>query len=123
MENKITEQITTKEVKSNTKKVDSVAIRFDKAFMKQVTRIVNKANKKQFGRKIKPKAILQNLLDIVDESVIEKVIKKTQDESLTIKDRKEMNFKQNMSLFGGSKEKYEQKMMELMDNYLSANPT
>lgn len=115
------QNIENKTPKSNQKKVESTAIRFDKAFMKQVTRLVDKANKKQFGRKVKPKTILINLLSLADDRLIEKTIKKSQDESLTLSDRKEMFMKEHLGKFKGSKEEFEQKMMELMSGFLTQN--
>jgi hypothetical protein len=122
MEKTIMEQNTTnKTVKTTTKKTDSVAIRFDKAFMKQVSKIVDKANKKPYGRKIKPKAIIVNLLGLIDENLLDKVIKKSQQESLTIKDKKDKFIKENLAKFGGSVEEMETKMMEHFMGYLSQN--
>jgi len=111
----------TKTAKTNTKKADSVAIRFDKAFMKQVSKIVDKANKKQYGRKVKPKTVLVNLLSLVDESLIEKVIKKSQQESLTLKDKKDKFIKDNLAKFNGTKDEMEEKMMEYFEGFLSQN--
>ena len=111
-----------KTVKSNAKKTDSSAIRFDKAFMKAILKIVDKANKKPFGRKVKPKNILVNMLALLDENLVNKVIKLSQEDSLTHKDRKELYIKKNLSKFGGSIEEMEVKMMEFFDGYLSQNP-
>lgn len=112
---------TTKNVNKNLKKNDSSAIRFDKVFIKQVSRLVEKANKKQFGKKIKSKAILENLLKLADEKLIEHVIKQSQEESLTHNDKKEIFLKEKLSNFSGSKEQLELKMMEIFDQYLSQN--
>ncbi|MBT4792675.1 MAG: hypothetical protein HON90_13965 [Halobacteriovoraceae bacterium] len=111
-----------KTVKTNTKKTDSSAIRFDKAFMKTISKIVDKANKKQFGRKVKPKTILVNMLSLLDENLIDKVIKMSQENSLTHKDKKELFLKENLSKFSGSAEEMEAKMMEHFKGYLSQNP-
>ena len=112
-----------KTIKAPTKKNDTTAIRFDKAFMRQVTKLVDKANKKQFGRKVKPKMFLVNLLGLADEKLIEKVIQKSQEESLSVNDKKEMYMKENLTKFKGTKEEFEQKMMELMTGFLSQNPS
>ena len=110
---------TTKQTKKVAKKNDSSAIRFDKTFMRQISRLVEKANKKPFGRKIKPKDIVKTLFSLVDDSLLEKVIKKVQEESLTIDNKKEIFFKKHINQFEGSKEKFEEKMMELMKGFLS----
>lgn len=115
------QNIENKVPKTSHKKNDSTAIRFDKAFMRQVTKLVDKANKKQFGRKVKPKAILVNLLNLADEKLLEKTIQKSQEESLTQNDRKEMFMRENIAKFKGNKEEFEQKMMELMSGFLSQN--
>ncbi|MAE59368.1 MAG: hypothetical protein CME69_10835 [Halobacteriovorax sp.] len=117
------QNIENKTPKSTQKKNDSTAIRFDKTFMRQVTRLVDKANKKQFGRKVKPKTILVNLFNLADEKLLEKTIQKSQEESLTQSDRKEMFMKENLGRFKGNKEEFEQKMMELMSGFLSQSPT
>ena len=111
-----------KTAKTTTKKTDSVAIRFDKAFMKQVSKIVDKANKKQYGRKIKPKAIIVNLFSLIDEKLIDKTIKMAQEESLTNKDQDTIFLKENLSKFSGTKEEFDKKMKELMSSFLSQNP-
>lgn len=107
--------------KSTAKKADSTAIRFDKAFMKQVSKLVDKANKKQFGRKVKPKNLLVNLLNLADDNLIENVIKKAQEDSLSHSDKRELFLKEHMEKFSGSKEDFEEKMMELMSRFLSQN--
>jgi hypothetical protein len=106
--------------KSNTKsaKNESTSIRFDKAFVKKLSKIVDKANKKAFGKKIYPKDIIINLFQLSDEPTLQKAIKKSQDESLTHKDKKELFIKESAAKFGGSPEQVEAKMMELMNNYL-----
>ncbi len=105
--------------KKSTKNDDLKAIRFDKAVIKQLDKFVDKANKKQFGQKIRASHILTNLLSLADEILLEKVIKLSQDNSLTHRDKKEMFLKENISKFGGNSEKFEAKMMELMGGYLS----
>ena len=117
------QNIENKNTKTPVKKNDTTAIRFDKTFMRQVTKLVDKANKKQYGRKVKAKALLTNLLELADEKLIEEVILKTQDESLSVNDKKEMYMKENLSKFKGTKDEFEQKMMELMSGFLSQNPT
>ena len=110
---------TSKSIKKAAKNTDSTAIRFDKSFMRQVTRLVDRANKKPFGRKIKPKDIVKTLFSLVDDSLFEKVIRKVQEGSLTIDNKKEIFFKEHINKFEGSKEEFEEKMMELMKGFLS----
>ncbi|MFT6632828.1 MAG: hypothetical protein ACJAS4_002793 [Bacteriovoracaceae bacterium] len=124
MEKIIMEQNTiNKSTNTTIKKTESVAIRFDKSFMKQISKIVDKANKKQYGRKIKAKSIIVNTFSILDEKLIDKVIKKSQEESLSANDKKDMYMKENLTKFKGSKEEFEQKMMELMTGFLSQSPS
>jgi len=124
MEKIIMEQNTAnKTSKSTAKKADSTAIRFDKVFMKQVSKLVDKANKKQFGRKVKPKNLLVNLLNLADDNLIKNVIKKSQEDSLSHSDKRELFLKKHMEKFSGSKEDFEEKMMELMSGFLSQNLT
>jgi hypothetical protein len=104
---------TNKVQKSNAKKHESVAIRFDKAFIKQINRLVDKANKKQFGRKIKSKNIITSLFEISETILIEKAIERSQQKSLTHKDDKEKFLKEQVSKLGGTVESIEKKMMEL----------
>ncbi len=113
---------TSKPIKKAVKKTDSTAIRFDKAFMRQIARLVDRANKKPFGRKVKPKAILENLLKYADEKLLENVVKQAQEDSLTHTDKRELFLKEKLSKFSGSKEQLELKMMEVFDQYLSQNP-
>lgn len=105
--------------KSN--KNESTSIRFDKAFVKELSKIVDKANKKAFGKKIYPKDIIINLFELSDEAIVQKAIKKSQEESLTHKDKRELFIKESAAKFGGSPEQVEAKMMELMNSYLSQN--
>lgn len=108
VENKLTKQ----------KSTIPSAIRLDRPIMRQLMKLVERSNRKQFGRKIKTKSFLQNLINLVDDELIDKTIKRSQEESLTHSDRQEISFRRNLSLFAGSKDKYEEKLMELMDNYL-----
>tara|TARA_Y100000590_G_C15544660_1_gene948388 strand:+ start:112 stop:471 length:360 start_codon:yes stop_codon:yes gene_type:complete len=111
-----------KTTKTATKKTDSTAIRFDKVFMRKISKLVDKANKKQFGRKVKPKNFLVNLLCLADDTLLEKVIQKSQEESLTSKDQDAIFLKENLGRFSGTKEEFDQKMRELMASFLSQNP-
>lgn len=104
---------TAKQPKNVAKKSDSSAIRFDKTFMRQVTRLVERANKKPFGRKVKPKNIITLLMSMVDETLLDKVIRQAQEESLTHKDKKLQFAKEIQSKVGGSLEQIEQEMMEM----------
>lgn len=108
----MTEQTTVQKVKSNVKKTDSVVIRFDKSFMKQLTKIVDKANRKQFGRKIKPKNIIVELLNLADESLISKVLNNVQDKSLSTKDQKAILYKNIAGKFKGSIDELELKLLQ-----------
>jgi len=87
------------------------------------SKLVDKANKKQFGRKVKPKNLLVNLLNLADDNLIENVIKKSQEDSLSHSDKRELFLKKHMEKFSGSKEDFEEKMMELMSGFLSQNLT
>jgi hypothetical protein len=51
------------------------------------------------------------------------VIRKTQENSLTLENKKDIFLKENMNKFKGSKEDFEIKMMELMKGFLSQNAT
>ena len=82
---------------------------------------MEKANKKPFGEKIKSRAILENLFNLADEKLLENVIKKAQEESLSHCDKREVFINEKLSKFNGSKEKLELKMMEVFDQYLSQN--
>lgn len=110
---------TTRKVLS--KRSEPTTIRFNRVFMKQIGKLVDKANKKQFGRKIRPGAIVENIFKLIDESLIDKAIKKTQEESLRPKDKKEIFLKENLGKFKGTKEEFEEKMMELMGVFISQN--
>lgn len=97
------------------------AVRFDRDFMKKVSRLAEKANKKPLGRKVTPKAILENLLYLADDSLLERVVKKAQEDSLSHSDKRESFLKDRLAKFNGSKEQLELKMMEIFDQYLSQN--
>ena len=112
-----------KPVRKSPKKRDSSAIRFNKDFMKKISRLVEKANKKSFGRRVKPKAILENLFYLADESLLGRVIKKAQEDSLSHNDKREAFLKERLANFSGSREQLELKMMEVFDQYLSQNQT
>lgn len=111
----------TNKSKTKTNKNESTSIRFDKSFIKKLAKVVDKANKKPFGKKIYAKDILVNLFEITSDENIQKVIAKCQEDSLTHKDKRELFIKQSAAKLGGSPEQVEKKMMELMNSYLSQN--
>ena len=108
-------------VRKVTKKNDSSSVRFSKNFMKKVSKLVDRANRKSFGRSVKPNMILESLFSLADNSLLERVIKKVQDESLSHSDRREAFLKERLAKFNGSKEQMELKMMEVFDQHLSQN--
>ncbi len=110
-------------VKKVAKKKNYSLARFNKDFMRQVSRLVEKANKKSFGRKVRSADILEALFHLADERLLEKVIKKSQENSLSLNDKKEAFLKEKLTKFNGSKEQLELKMMEVFDQYLSQNQT
>ena len=73
-------------------------------------------------RKIKPKVILINLLKLATPQLLDEVVKRSQEDSLSHNDKRELFIKEKMSKFRGSKEQLEAKMMEVFDQYLSQNP-
>ncbi len=103
------------------RKNDYSTVRFNRDFMKKVSKLVDRANKKSFGRKIKPGMILESLFSLSDEKLLEKAIKKAQENSLSLNDKREVFFKERLTKFNGSKEQMELKMMEIFDQYLSEN--
>ena len=112
-----------KPVKKVQKKWDYSTVHLNRDFMKKVLRLVERANKKSFGKKVNSKMILENLFYLADEKLLEKVVKKTQEDSLSHNDKREAFFKERLSQFKGSKEQMELKMMEIFDRYLSENQT
>ena len=110
-----------KPVRKAPKKSDFSVIRVNKDFTRRVSKLVDRANKKLFGRKVKARAILENLLHFADKKLLENVIKKAQEESLSHNDKKEAFLKEKLPKFNGSKEQLELKMMEVFDLYLSQN--
>lgn len=118
MEKKTVEKKIEKETKPS-KTLSTQNLRVDKIFVKKLQRIVEKANKKEFGARITPKDVLAQFLELSDTKLIERVIRKVQDDSLSHDDKKKLFIKSNATKFGGSKEKLEQKMMELMEGFLT----
>ena len=114
---------TTKPVKRVSKRKSYSVARLSKDFMRSVSRLAEKANRKRFGRRIRPKDILESLFSLADEKLLEKAIKKAQENSLSLGDRREAFLKERLSQFNGSKEQMELKMMEIFDQYLSENQT
>ena len=112
---------TPKPLKKVSKKVDYSTVHLNRDFMRQVSRLAEKANKKSFGKKVSSKMILESLFSLADEKFLEKVIKKAQENSLSLNDRREIFFKERLSKFNGSKEQMELKMMEIFDQYLLQN--
>ncbi len=110
-------------VKKVSKKSDSSTVHFNRDFMRKVSRLVERANKKSFGRKVKPRAILENLFHLADEKLLERVVKKAQEDSLSHNDKREAFLKERLTKFNGSREKMELKMMEIFDQYLLQNQT
>ena len=102
------------------KKKDYGIIRVDQALLKRVKRLVDKANKKSLGKRVKARDILANLLDVVGEEVIGKAIKIAQEKSLSFKEKQEAFVKANMGRFKGDREQFERKMVELMGDFLGA---
>ena len=112
-----------KTVKKTLKKQDYSTVRLNRDFMKKVSRLVDKANKKSFGKKVNSKMILESLLSLADEKLLEKVIKKTREDSLSHNDKREAFLRERLAKFNGSKEQMELKMMEIFDQYLLQNQT
>ncbi len=110
-----------KPVKKVSKKVDYSTVRLNRDFVRQVSRLAEKANKKRFGRRVRPKDILESLFRLADESLMEKAIKKAQENSLSLDDKREAFIRERLPKFNGSKEQMELKMMEIFDQYLSEN--
>ncbi len=108
-------------VRKVTKKSESSMIRFHRSFMRKISKLVDRANKKPFGRKVKPGDILENLFHLADDSLLAKTVKKTQEDSLSHSDKREVFLMEKLSKFNGSKEQLELKMMEVFDQYLSQN--
>ena len=98
----------------------SSSIRFGHQFIKQVKRVVDKANKKDLGRKVKLNSVLEEVFNQADEALIEKVIKICQEKSLSSEDKKTNFIKEKLSKFKGTREEFDQKMMELMEEYLDS---
>ncbi len=107
--------------KKTPKRRDSFGIRFNKEFMKKISKLVDRANKKPFGKKVVPRAIIENLLHLADDKLLDNIIKKSQEESLSHNDKREIFLKEKLSQFSGSKEQLELKMMEVFNQYLSQN--
>ena len=63
-----------------------------------------------------------NLFEMADEKLIEKAIKKAQDDSLSQRDRQELFIKENVGKFGGNRAQFEAKMQELMEGFLLQKP-
>ncbi len=110
-----------KPARKASKKSDSSAIRFHRDFMRKVSKLVDRANKKSFGKTMRPGAILENLLHLADDKLLEEVVKKTQEDSLSHNDKREVFLREKLTKFNGSKEQLELKMMEVFDQYLSQN--
>jgi hypothetical protein len=108
----------TNKSKTKANENESTSIRFDKSFIKKLAKIVDKANKKSFGKKIYAKDIIAKIFEISDEVIVQKVIKESQEDSLSHKDKRELFLKENASKFGGSIEQMEQKMMELLQGHI-----
>ena len=100
---------------------DKKCVYFDKEFSKKITRLVEMANKKTLGRKIRIKDFIIMLLDTARSDLIEEVIRKVQDNSLSVVDKRELFIKENLNRFGGNRDEMEKMMMKLMDGYLSQN--
>lgn len=109
----------TKTLKKANKSNNLMAIRFNNPFIAKLKKLVDRANKKSYGRKVKPSHIITQLFFLSDEVLKEKVIKQAQEESLTLKNREELFEKENLNKFGGSKEEFNEKMRELMGVHLS----
>lgn len=107
-------------VRPKTTKRTSSSIRFKHQFIKQVKRITDKANKKDLGRRIKLSEVLEQIFNQADEALIEKAIKICQEKSLSPEDKKAIFIKDKLSQFQGTREEFDQKMMELMENYLES---
>lgn len=106
---------------TKTNKNESTSIRFDKVFVKKISKLVDKANKKTFGKKVYPKDIISKLFELSDESMIQKAVNESQEDSITHKDRKKMFLKEFASKVSGGVEALESEMMELLKQKYSQN--
>ena len=115
------EQDNIKKSKKTAKKNDFLTVRFGRDFMRKVSKLVERANRKPFGRKVRARMILESLFSLADEKLLEGAVKKAQEDSLSHTDKREAFLKEKLSKFGGSREQLERKMMEVFDQHLSQN--
>ena len=99
----------------------SSSIRFNTQFIRKVKRVVDKANRKDLGRKIKLNDVLEQFFLQADEDLIQKVITICQENSLNAEDKKTKFIKEKLSKFNGTRQEFDFKMMELMENFLESN--
>jgi hypothetical protein len=78
------------------KKSDGASVRVDKDTRKMILGELAKINKKAYGRKIRAGQLIRNLLAFVTPEFT----KRLQEESLSNKDRMEMQFKEHVKKFG-----------------------
>ena len=78
--------------------------RLDKDFMRKISRLAERANKKRFGRRVRSKDILESLFSLADDSLLDQVVKKAQENSLSLDDKREAFLKERLGKFDGSKE-------------------
>ena len=103
------EQNTTQKTsKSSSKKVNTIGIRVDKNTKRQIARILDKINKKQFGKRVKTNQLISLALNLVTEEHY----KQLQEQSLSNADKLEQKYRKFVSENGAiSKDEFIGKLL------------
>lgn len=96
------------QVKPVKKKSNYSAVRVSSGTQKQLTKILQKANKKAFGTKVKSDSLIALALTKIDDSDI----KKLQENTISQRDRFEMYFQEISKKNGISREDFYKQILE-----------
>lgn len=107
-----------KQIKSNSKKLNTAGIRVNKDTRRDLARLVEKVNKKQFGKKVKISEVIALAITLIGE----KHIQELQQFSLTNADKIEMQYKDYIRQNGSiSKDDFLGKLHDLMLGKMAPN--
>ncbi len=107
---------TKKQIKKPTPKVSTTGIRVSKEIRKDIARLLETINKKQFGKKIKVAQLIELAIKLINDDHI----KELQQTSLTNADKIEMQYRDYVRQNGPiSKDEYMGKLHELMLGQMS----
>lgn len=106
---------------AQSKKKINRAIRVNNEAFKTIIRLVEKANKKIHGKRVNPSHIVDQIIELADNNLFDKAIKRAQENSLRLKDKENIFEKEMLQKYKGSLGEMKQEMMEVFKRHIAEN--